>query len=203
MLMVLLSALMLPIDAKTAWSFPYGDFNTATVTYKNTDKTYKSSWQVAFTFELVWNTTPTGDCKIRLNNTNDDLLEICVSSAQQISLWSIPKTGSAWEIFNTTDGAQKGKPFYLFYADGYLSLQQSNGSLVMQDFVLGTWSLEHYGAYGAENNTISGYFSVEVSDYHMGMTKGFTDTIVQVMVLVITLSLISGVLIKMQRKAKV
>ena len=201
LIIIILLCLAIPVEvfAKTLYSFPYGVFNSSTPTYKTTDKTYKN-WKVSITIHLTWNISTNQDAKIRLNSTSGDYIDICFSSGGTVSIWIISSSGSAWLLSNAGKW-EADKPVVITLCDGYLDAFHSNGTVWLDDFVLGEFDLNAYGGHGVTNGFTAGYVTVEVdSNIVGGVTQGIMEWLPEILVLAVILSVIGALLTKVGKR---
>jgi len=187
------------VSASNTWSksFTYAVFNSDTITSYTIETPFENRFAVKITNYLTYNdTTGTVQAKIRLNEAGGDYLEVLLQNAENDLFVWLNQGGVAVQI--GSGKWTKGEPIILtLNSEGYLNVgNKTDPDGIVDDFALGSWTLDAVGGYGSANTATSGYVNVEISPYYgIGLdTEQYTNMILDIIPFVVTIAVIGALL---------
>lgn len=195
------------VFAKFVYTFNSAECNVAEASKvtKDLDKAY-ADWRVEITNNLVYNATTNAVLKLSLEEKDSTAhLDINFINGGQLSIWYM--SGGAdpsYAIYDETNTWNKEETITLLFANGELQLIASNGTVLMEDYYLGSFTIDQVSVFndkGADAFT-SGYVTVEVREETTAQVMNLIDQIMPIVTLAITLGIIGALLDKLMKKAK-
>ena len=196
--------------AKFVYTFNCAELNVdqANKVTKDLDKAYEN-WRVVITPYLTWNSTT--DLTTALNiflEEKDSTAYLGINLVKQDHLLSIfyISGGSepSYAIYNELNVWSDEEPITLVFANGELQLIASNGTILFQDYYLGSFTIDQIsGANSIGANAFSeGYVTVEVTEEVTAQAMGMVEKIMPVVTLAIVLGIMGTLINKLMKKAK-